>query len=214
MQRLTILFCVLLPGAALAAEPTGVLDGWTHGAAPIHMTRSDAPAGRIDADGSIHLALPVPPASLQTAARTFARCEGLEVSGGEVTVSPATLFVDHGQGEVYLFAANSSGIAAWQASFGETPLYEGAWMQWVHASGHARIAGSCVTSRHTASSGDAPAFDERVEYDVRLVPGWNHLRQAIEGVHVEPDGSRHVRLQSIRTVDAVPADMRWFSDRR
>jgi hypothetical protein len=47
---------------------------------------------------------------------------------------------------------------------------------------------------------------------VRLVPGWNLVRQGIDAVYQDPDGSRHVRLQSMSTVAAMPADMRWFSD--
>lgn len=214
MARLTALLFLIVPaGAAGSAGPADVLDGWSHGAAPIHMLRSEVPVGRIAADGTIALDLAAPPASKQTAARTFARCEGLEVSGGETVVAPAALFVDLGAGEIYLLQASSPGIAQWNASFGETPLVEGAWLQWIHAGGEARVAGSCTAAIHTASSGDAPAFAERVDYDVRLSPGWNLVRQAIEAVHEEPDGSRHVRLQSVRTVDAVPADMRWFSDR-
>lgn len=213
MRRLTSLLALLFPAAALAAEPTGVLEGWSHGAAPIHMLRSDAVVGRIDADGTVHLALGEPPASQQTAARTFARCEGLDVTGGDTVVAPAALFVDLGAGEIHLFPATSPDIASWKASFGETALVEGAWLQWVHAAGEARVTGTCTASIHTASSGDTPAFEERMDYDVHLSPGWNLVRQAIEAIHEEPDGSRHVRLQSTRTVEAFPAEMRWFADR-
>ncbi|WP_295361932.1 hypothetical protein [Arenimonas sp.] len=214
MKHPKILLLALLPGVAAASQaPVGSFEDWTHGDTPILMMRSDEPAGRIDAEGNIHLALPEPAASRQTAARTFARCEGLSVSGGEVVVSPAMLFIDQGQGEIYLFPATSEGVAQWQATFGETPLVEGAWMQWIHASGEARIKGSCAAAIHTASSGDSPAFNERLDIDVRLSPGWNHVRQAIESVHVDPDGSRHVQHQTIRTVEAMPADIRWFTDR-
>lgn len=211
-RLLAVLLALLAPAVATASEPVGAIKGWTAGAAPIHMSRSDVPAGRIEADGSIHLDLGAPPVSRQTAARTFARCDGLEVAGGEAVVAPASLFVDLGAGEIFLLPATSPEIAAWKASFGETPLVEGAWLQWIHASAAARVTGTCAAPIHTASSGDAPAFEERMAYDVRLVPGWNLVRQGIDAVYQDPDGSRHVRLQSMRTVAAMPADMGWFSD--
>lgn len=214
MKIAIVLLVALASSAAVASEPVGVMEGWSRGATPIHMMRSDAEAGRIDADGNVYLALPTPPASRQTAARTFARCEGLEVEGGEVVVAPAMLFVEFGQGEVYLFPATSRQVADWQASFGETPVAEGAWLQWVHASAPARISGSCRTAIHTPSSGDTPAFEERVDYEVALVPGWNHVRHAIDKLHVSPDGSRHVEHQRVTTTATVPADIRWYAERR
>jgi hypothetical protein len=215
-HRLALLaLLALLPlGAAHAAEPVGKIDDWTGGATPLHMMRSDAEVGRIDADGTIHLALPTPPASRQTAARTFARCEGLEVSGGEVTVAPAMFFIDTGAGENYLFPATSAAVADWQASFGETPLAEGAWLQWIHATGEARITGSCRQAIHTGASGETPAFEERVDYDVTLAPGWNRIRQGIDKVYADTDGMRYVERQSVRSVDAMPVDIRWFPERR
>lgn len=212
--RILLLLAVLPAGPALASEPAGSIDDWTGGTAAIRMMRSEVDVGRIDADGSVHLSLPEPPASRQTAARTFARCEGLEVSGGDVTVAPAMFFIDTGEGENYLFPATSADVANWQASFGETPLAEGAWLQWIHASGAARISGSCRQQIHTGSSGDEPAFEESVDYDVTLAQGWNRVRQGIESVYVDPDGSRHVRQQSVRSVDAVPAGIRWYPERR
>ena len=210
---LALALASLLPaGVACASQSLGGVEGWSHGAAPIHMMRSDAAVGRIDADGSIHLDLREPAASQQTAARTFARCEGLEVADGEAVVAPVMLFVNSGQGENYLFPATSPEIALWQASFGETALVEGAWLQWIHASAAAQVVGTCATEVHTASSGELPAFEERVDFDVRLKPGWNLVRQAIEAVHEEPDGTRHVRVKSTRIVDAFPADMRWYSE--
>jgi hypothetical protein len=49
---------------------------------------------------------------------------------------------------------------------------------------------------------------------VTLSPGWNPVRQGIEELHVESDGTRHVQHQTVRTVEAVPADIRWFVERR
>jgi len=215
MQTRHLALLALLPlGSALASEPVGKIDDWKGGATALHMMRSEGEVGRVDADGTIHLALPAAPASRQTAARTFARCEGLDVSGGEVTVAPAMFYIDTGEGENYLFPATSAGVADWQATFGETPLTEGAWLQWVHATGEARISGSCRQAIHTGASGETPAFQEQVDYDVSLAPGWNRVRQGIDKVYVDADGMRHVERQSVRSVDAVPADIRWFPERR
>lgn len=215
MQARNLLFLALLPMAgAFASEPSGSVDSWNGDATALLMARVDGEVGRIDADGTVHLDLPEPPVSRQTAARTFARCEGLDVSGGDVVVAPAMFFIDAGEGENYLFPATSVAVADWQASFGETPLAQGAWLQWIHASGPARVSGSCRQSIHTGSSGDAPAFEERIDYEITLEPGWNRVRHGIESIYTDADGSRHLQHQTVRTVEAIPADIRWYPERR
>jgi hypothetical protein len=214
---MNIRYCLWLALAPLtlvqASEPAGTLTGWQGGDTALHMMRADGEVGRVGADGQVTLSLPNPPASRQTAARTFARCEGLDVSGGDVTVAPAMFFIHQGEAENYLFATTSREVADWQASFGETPLAEGAWLQWLHSTGEARVSGTCKRSIHTGSSGDEPGFEEQVHYEVTLAPGWNRVRFSIDKLHVEPDGTRHIERQRVHTVAAAADDIRWHLER-
>ncbi len=56
----------------------------------------------------------------------------------------------------------------------------------------------------------SPGEDLRIDYDVRLEPGFNLVRVDYVALNPSSDGTLSFLHQRIRSVQAVPDDMHWF----
>ncbi len=193
----------------LAAEvPAGKVAGWQGGTAEIYTYGHDAPLGRIQADGSVTFDLPTPPDTGQTVAQTFDRCRagGFSVVNGEANVAATMIYMKAGDDETGMVAATNPEIAAYQLSWGQTELVEGAFLRWLHVDGKAAVTGTCVEEMITPSGPAEFTTESRLEF----APGWNLVRTTIVEFMEHADGSRHETHTIHDALQAMPDDAMWY----
>ncbi len=196
-------------GPALCAEfAAGKVTGWTGGAANVFTWGHDEPIGRIQDDGSVIFTLPTPPETGQTIAQTFDRCRtaALDVINGEADVAPTMLYIESGEDQLGMIAADSSAMAAYQLSFGQTELVKGSFLRWLHVAGDAAVTGRCVEEMVTVSG----PVEFVTELDLRFVAGWNLVRTTNVEVLRHADGTAHETHTVHDALQAWPADAAWY----
>lgn len=210
----------LLAAAAIALSftvsgaeiPAGHVVGWQDGTAEIMTDGHDAPIGRIHANGAVTFTLPVPPDGGQTVAETFSRCRtgGLEVVNGAASVTPTMLYIKTDKGERGMVAADSTEMAAYRLSWGQTELVKGSFMRWLYVDGDAAVTGKCVEKMVTPSG---PA-EFVTEMNLRFVSGWNLVRTTnLELIH-HPDGSAHETHTLHDALQGWPEGASWFLEEK
>jgi hypothetical protein len=213
-KRALILLALLVASHSAHADATKIV-GWSGGAAVVksYGPGGGLPLGRIEADGSLVLEMPEPPASKQTVDQTFANCGG---EGGiaagplDVGFTPTSLAVERDGKELgVLHAATSPEVVAWRDSFGEKNAAQGAWLQWVHVTADSDATGECKITTYTDSAA-SDSFEYASEHKVVFTKGWNLMRNSILAVHTDSAGKRHAQHVVTDVVKEMPEGASWY----
>ena len=155
MKSTALLLVAMLAGSQVVhADPAKIVD-WPGGVASVRSHGPDGglALGRIEADGTLVLEWPEPPASGQTLDQTFGACSGeggLSVGPLDVGFTPTSIYAERDGKELgALHLATSPAVVAWRDSFAQKDAAVGAWLQWVHVTAQSEIAGDCTATVFT-----------------------------------------------------------------
>jgi hypothetical protein len=206
---LTAAFALALSCTTVAAAtPAGKVVGWQGGTAEVMIWGHDEPVGRVHEDGSVTFDLPTPPETGQTVTRTFSRCRTSELTvvNGEADVAPTMLYLQSGEEQVGMVAADSPEMAAYQLSWGQTELVKGSFLRWVHVAGDAAVTGRCVEEQISVSG----PIEVVTEMDLNLKSGWNLVRTTNLEIIRHADGTAHETHTRYDALQAFPAEAAWY----